>query len=75
MKFEAYKSIESFREYLLIDQEQKFVTLHTKYTGEIWFQSEYFTGETLKLESVDCELSVDEIYQGIDFEVETQLSN
>ena len=69
MKFEAYKSIESFREYLLIDQEQKFVTLHTKYTGEIWFQSEYFTGETLKLESVDCELNVDEIYQGIIFEI------
>ena len=68
LKFEAYKSIESFREYLLIDQEQKIVTLHTKYTGEIWFQSEYLTGENLKLESVDCELNVDEIYQGIIFE-------
>ena len=64
-KFEAYKSIESFREYLLIDQEQKFVTLHTKYDDEIWFQSEYEAGKTLRLESLECELSVDEIYQGI----------
>ncbi len=67
-KFEAYKSIETFREYLLVDQEQKLVTLHTKYDDEIWFESEYVDGETLKLESLECELSVEEIYQGIIFE-------
>ena len=64
-KFEAYKSIDSFREYVLIDQEQKFVILHTMYDKDIWFQSEYESGETLKLESLDIELSVDEIYEGI----------
>jgi len=69
-KFEAYKSIESFREYLLVDQEKKFVTLFTKYDEEIWFQSEYVEGERLKLESLECELSVDEIYQRIIFESE-----
>lgn len=69
-KFEAYKSIESFREYLLVDQEKKFVTLFTKYDEEIWFESEYVEGETLKLESLECELSVDEIYQRIVFETE-----
>ncbi len=67
-KFEGYKSIETFREYLLLDQEQKLVTLHTKYDEEIWFESEYVEGETLKLESLECELSVNEIYQGIIFE-------
>jgi len=67
-KFEAYKSIETFREYLLVDQEKKFVTLYAKYDAEVWFQSEYVEGETLRLESVDCELSVDEIYYRIDFE-------
>lgn len=67
-KFEAYKSIESFREYILVDQDRKFVTLYTKYDGEVWFQSEYIAGEMLKLESVDCELSVEEIYYRITFE-------
>ena len=67
-KFTAYKSIPSFREYLLIDQYKKFVTLYTKHNERFWFQSEYVAGEALKLESVDCELSVDEIYQGIIFE-------
>lgn len=65
LKFKAYKSIESLREYLLISQERKFITLYTKYNERFWFQSEYVEGEVLKLESLDCELSVDEIYRGI----------
>ena len=65
LKFKAYKSIESLREYLLINQDQKFVTLYTKHNEKFWFQSEYVEGETLKLESLECELKVDEIYQGI----------
>ena len=65
LKFKAYKSIESLREYLLISQDQKFVTLYTKHNERFWFQSEYVEDETLKLESLECELSVDEIYQGI----------
>lgn len=66
-KFKAYKSIESLREYLLISQDEKFVVLYTKHNEKFWFQSEYVDGETLKLESLDCNLSVDEIYEGIIF--------
>ena len=65
LKFKAYKSIESFREYLLVNQDKKFVTLYTKHNEKFWFQSEYVDGEILKLESLDCELKVDEIYAGI----------
>ncbi len=64
-KFTEYKSIESFCEYLLISQDKKVVTLFTKHNERFWFQSEYVEGETLKLESLECELTVDEIYQGI----------
>jgi len=64
-KFRAYKSIESLREYLLISQTKKFVTLYAKHNEKFWFQSEYVEGETLKIESLDCDLAVDEIYQGI----------
>ena len=65
LKFKAYKSIESLREYLLVNQDKKFVTLYTKHNEKFWFQSEYIEGESLKLESLECELSVNEIYQGI----------
>ena len=64
-KFKAYKSIESLREYLLVSQEEKFVTLYTKHNEKFWFQSEYELGETLNLESLECELAIDEIYFGI----------
>ncbi len=68
LKFKEYKSIESLRHYLLVSQSEKFVTLYTKHNEKFWFQSEYVEGEALKLESLECELSVDEIYQGIIFE-------
>lgn len=67
-KFKAYKSIESLREYILVSQVKKFVTLYVKHNEKFWFQSEYVDGETLRLESLDCDLSVDEIYLGIVFE-------
>ena len=69
-KLKAYKSIESLREYMLVWQDRKLVMLFTKHNEKFWFQSEYVGGETLKLESLDCKLSVDEIYQGIIFETE-----
>ncbi len=67
-KFTEYKSIESLKEYLLVSQKQQHITLYTKHNERFWFQSEYFEGETLKLESLECELSIDEIYQGIIFQ-------
>lgn len=65
LKFKEYKSIENLRHYLLVSQSEKFVTLYTKHNEKFWFQSEYVEGEILKLESLDCDLSVDEIYRGI----------
>jgi Uma2 family endonuclease len=65
LKFKEYKTIESLRHYLLVSQSDKFVTLYTRHNEKFWFQSEYVEGETLTLESLECDLSVDEIYQGI----------
>ena len=64
-KFKAYKSIKSLREYLLVSQTKKFITLYVRHNEKFWFQSEYVEGETLKLESLERDLSVDEIYEGI----------
>ncbi|MEO6589926.1 MAG: Uma2 family endonuclease, partial [Pyrinomonadaceae bacterium] len=59
LKFKEYKSIESLQHYLLISQSEKFVTLYTRHNEKFWFQSEYVESETLMLESLECELSVD----------------
>lgn len=72
-KFNAYKSIATFEEYLLVSQNRKFVTLYTKHNEKFWFQSDYQAGETLKLVSLDCEIAVDEIYFGVEFSSESDL--
>ena len=66
-KFREYKSIESFREYLLVSSTDKNVTLYLKHNDRFWLQSDYTTGETFHLQTLDLDVNVDELYQGIEF--------
>ncbi|MGI8545285.1 MAG: Uma2 family endonuclease [Aridibacter sp.] len=67
-KFSYYKSIESFTEYLLISQERPNVVHYVKQDEKTWLQREYNDiEETFYLESVDCEISLEEIYMNIEF--------
>lgn len=64
-KFRQYKSIETFREYILISSESKNVTHFLKHNERFWLQSDYETGESFHITTLDFDLSVNEIYQGI----------
>jgi len=67
-KITYYKSIESFIEYLLISQDRPHVVLYTKQDAKTWLQREYNSlDETLYLTSLDCEVSLAEIYENIEF--------
>lgn len=70
-KFTHYKSIASFREYLLVAQNKKNVTHYIKQSERAWLQTEYSAGEVLQIVSLECELDVDTLYNGINFESET----
>ena len=70
-KFEGYKSIASFREYLLLAQDRPHVTRYLKQAERFWLQSTYGAGEVVPIESLGCELDVDALYQGINFASET----
>ncbi len=70
-KFTHYKSIASFREYLLIAQNKKNITHYLKQSERAWLQTEYSAGEVLQIASLECELDVDALYNGINFESET----
>jgi Uma2 family endonuclease len=69
-KFRLYKSIETFREYLLVSQDEKIITHYLKHNDRFWLQSDYFAGESLHITSLDFELAVDELYRGNNFENE-----
>lgn len=67
-KFTYYKSIESFTEYLLVDQDKPHVVLYTKQTAEAWLHREYNSlNDKIYLPSLDCQISVEEIYLDIEF--------
>ncbi|MEP6925025.1 MAG: Uma2 family endonuclease [Pyrinomonadaceae bacterium] len=67
-KFKFYKSIESFNEYLLISQFEKLVTQYIRHNERFWLRGDYETGETIKITTLDFDLNVEEIYQGVVFE-------
>jgi Uma2 family endonuclease len=67
-KFTAYQSIESFREYLLIAQDRPHVTQYVRQGEGQWLRSDIEGMESVvKLASVDCELTFDEIYRLVKF--------
>lgn len=72
-KFKGYKSIPDFQEYLLIAQDKKWITKYLKQAERFWVQSQYTEGETVQIESLDCKLNVDALYQGVVFESTTTI--
>lgn len=68
-KYYEYKSIESLSEYLLISSTSVFVTLFQKHQGRFWLQSDYVAGEFFHLNTLDIDVNVDELYQGVEFSV------
>ncbi|MGH9762408.1 MAG: Uma2 family endonuclease [Blastocatellia bacterium] len=67
-KFAAYQQIASFQSYLLVAQNARLVSLYVRHPDGTW-PSREFTGteSVVRLDSVGCELSLDEIYEGVVF--------
>lgn len=68
-KFLEYKSIESFREYLLISSTNISVTLFQQHNERFWLQSDYTAAESFHLNTLNLEMNVDDLYKGVDFSV------
>jgi len=61
-KFRHYRSIETFREYVLVAQDSVSVERYTRGDDGVWSLHESGAGERLVLASIGCEIAVDEIY-------------
>lgn len=67
-KFSHYKSIPGFCEYLLVAQHRPHVTQYVKQGDGFWLQREYSSlDEVVKIESLDCELAMKDIYRRVAF--------
>lgn len=68
-KFDWYRKIESFQEYLLIAQDRVHVMLYVRQADNKWLLSETKDlSDTIKLPITNCELSLKEIYRRVTFE-------
>ncbi|OCQ94174.1 hypothetical protein BCD64_05240 [Nostoc sp. MBR 210] len=68
-KFRMYRSIPSFSEYLLVEQDEPFVEKYTKQT-QGWLLSDFKGLEgSIALESVGVDLPIAEIYRGVVLEI------
>jgi Uma2 family endonuclease len=68
-KFKFYRSISSLQEYLLISQYEIDIQHYTKAEGGFWIYRTYETlEETIALTSINTDISVASIYEGIVFE-------
>ena len=68
-KFKLYKTIPSFREYILIDQTQINVEQYSKTENKRWLYSEYDEEDTaLVFNSFQLEVPLSAIYKKVNFE-------
>lgn len=66
-KFSAYRTVESFREYLLIDQYQIYVEHYVKTAANQWLLSEYDDPSvTLSLNTFKAQIEITALYENID---------
>jgi Uma2 family endonuclease len=69
-KFSAYRTIDSFREYLLIDQYSIHVEHYVKTAAHQWLLSEYDDpNATLSLNAVEAQIEIITLYENIDIDL------
>lgn len=61
-KFEHYRSVASFTEYVLVAQDQVLVEHFSRQPDDSWLLREARAGGRITLPSIDCSIEVDEIY-------------
>lgn len=67
-KFEYYKTLPSFKEYVLVEQTQPWVIASYKIAERTWKDTEAASlDESIYFQSVDCTLEMKRIYHGVQF--------
>ena len=67
-KFDYYRSLSSLQEYILVEQSRIHILQHTKTNDNRWLLTEYEEdSEEFSLSILPLSLSLDEVYEGVDF--------
>ena len=63
-KLDAYQSIPSVMEYLLVDSRRVWVCVFRRMVGGFWTETTYGLGEIVELRTADASIDVAELYSG-----------
>jgi Uma2 family endonuclease len=67
-KFSEYLQMPSLQEYLLVDSEKISVERYCRGEGRMWLYYPYTDGDTIALSSIEFELAIALLYDGVVFE-------
>ena len=67
VKFAHYQTIESLQEYVLISQWEQRVEVFRRRDRKFWLLQTYTTDEIVELQSINIEIPIAAIYEGVDF--------
>ncbi len=67
-KFDYYRTLPSFQEYVLLNQDKPFASVYHRETVDTWRIKDVKEG-LIDLESIGCQISLADIYEDIVFEV------
>ncbi|MBR8830636.1 MAG: hypothetical protein N5P05_000863 [Chroococcopsis gigantea SAG 12.99] len=67
-KFKCYQQLETLREYILIDSESIFVEIYRRGEGRTWLYQSYGADENMIIVSVEFEVPLQTLYEGIVFD-------
>jgi Uma2 family endonuclease len=69
-KFTNYLTMPSLKEYLLINSEKISVERYCRAEGRMWLYYPYTTGDIITLSSIEFEIAIALLYEGVVFESE-----
>ena len=68
-KFRFYRALPSFREYLLLEQDQIHAEHHVRQPDGSWLMREYSAAsDEIHLDSIGCNLRLADVYERVEFE-------
>ena len=67
-KFDRYKTLDSFKEYVLIDQKKCFIETRFREEPDLWREKKYTElTDSVYFKSVDCYIDMSMVYRKIEF--------
>lgn len=70
-KFQHYRTIETFQEYVVIEQDRVHIEHYVRQDADHWLLIDYHRKEqVLNLQSIGCQLTLEDVYEKVIFEEE-----